>query len=380
MGRRCEKCLIRDDQGVLIEEDNVCEYCCVIGENRSIIDGIGDKEVILRDRLALFRDKGEYDCIVGLSGGKDSSYMVYRLKSHYHARVLAYTNDNGFLTRDAIDNIEGIVKDFGVDHVWMRPGKDYLREIYRSNLKKESWPCTACVHMGESAIWKLAYEKRIPFIISGRTPEQILRRPDSSFFKPGTSMIMNNLSPYDKHNVLLFADMIGRRIRSEREWLLKDKRFWSNEIYMKESTIPGDFAPEYLSFFLFEPHDDLGIMEVLEKETSWRNRSKIGILSHLDCEAHDAAGYLFHKKNGYPFVSLEASSLIRLGRMNEQEAEKIIRKEKKNASIAPMDSIRALSRVAGMHPLELFIMPDVIKVKRSLKKTIKSILKKVAGL
>jgi hypothetical protein len=305
--------------------------------------------------------------------------MVYRLTSHYQAKVLAYTNDNGFLTRHAVENIQGIVEDFGVDHVWIRPGKDYLREIYRSNLKKECWPCTACVHMGESAIWKLAYEKRIPFIISGRTPEQILRRPDPTLFQPGTAIIMNNLSPYDKHNVLLFGDMIRKRIRSEREWLLKDTRYCSNEIYIKESTIPADWAPEYLSFFLYEPHDDIRIMNVLEKETSWRNRSNIGVLSHLDCEAHDAAGYLFNKRNGYPFVSLEASSLIRLGRMNKQEAEKVIRKEREDSSVAPMDSLKALSRVTGMDHRELLIMPGVVKVRRLLKGTFRNILKKTTA-
>jgi len=375
MSRVCSSCLIDESTGVSIKENGICKYCALIDEHRDVIDAIGCKENILKQRINLFSDKGQYDCIVGLSGGKDSSYMVYRLKSNYNARVLTYTNDNGFLTPYAKENIEGIVRDFGVDHVWMRPGSDYLRAIYRSNLKKEGWPCSACVHMGESAIWTLAYEKKIPFIISGRTPEQILRRPDESCFLEDTSLVMSNLSPYDRERAVAFARRTMQRIHAEREWLLEDRHHWENAIYLHDLKIRDDFTPEYLYFFLYEPHDDLKIMEVLEKETSWRNKAKIGILSHLDCAAHDAAGYLFSRMNGYPFVSLETNALVRHGLMEREDASRHILKEKMDSSALPAESIRTLSQVSGIDPLILPLLPWLIKGERLLKGVLRKILK-----
>ena len=90
---------------------------------------IGKQESLLRDRLDRFRDVGKYDCLVGFSGGKDSSYVIYRLRSHYNARVLAFTWDNGFLTDYARDNINRLVKEFDLELV-----PDYIARHDRAEI------------------------------------------------------------------------------------------------------------------------------------------------------------------------------------------------------------------------------------------------------
>ena len=143
---------------------------------------IGKQVQLLAERFDRFCNSGVYDCVVGFSGGKDSSYVLYRLKTHYRARVLAYTCDNGFLTPYAKDNIQRLTGNLEVDHVWVKPDASILRELYRSNMLSEAWPCTACFHMLGASAWKLAYEYRVPFIIDGRTPDQILRNPTPNLF------------------------------------------------------------------------------------------------------------------------------------------------------------------------------------------------------
>ncbi|MBN1637283.1 MAG: hypothetical protein JW920_12260, partial [Deltaproteobacteria bacterium] len=327
----CSRCLVDARYGVDIDSNGVCSYCRIIDGFSDVISRIGNEEDILRDRLRMFCDKGRYDCIVGLSGGKDSSYIIYTLKAKYDARVLAFTCDNGFLTDYARDNINGIVNDFGVDHIWVRPDEELRRALYANDLRKESWPCSACVHMGESAIWKLAYENKIPFIVSGRTPEQILRRPDRELFESQNSIIRDNFTAYNRDRVHAMASEVLQRIKMEKSWLLpgNNQRFGnSSSLYLEENFMGSDdFAPEYLYFFLYEKHEELKMMETLEQETNWRNPKKIGLLSHLDCSAHDAAGYLFYRMHGVPFVGLETSAMIRHNQLDREQGRKIMHKE-----------------------------------------------------
>ncbi|MCK4826297.1 hypothetical protein KA005_61715, partial [bacterium] len=254
---QCRKCLIDSDRySVEVDASGICFYCRTVENFSNLIRQIGKQEKLLRERLSLFRNKGQYDCLVGFSGGKDSSYIIYRLRSYYGARVLAYTCDNGFLNEYAKLNINSIVNEFDIDHVWVKPNSTILRNITAKNLMNEGWPCSACFHMLEASAWKLAYENRIPYIISGRTPEQILRRPDVGYFDSPNSLIANNFAPYDNNRAHEFAGRTLQRIEDNKKWLLPEQKLWplaSEDLYLRSSfSIPDDFAPVYLGFFLYE--------------------------------------------------------------------------------------------------------------------------------
>lgn len=81
--------------------------------------------------------QNQYDCVVGLGGGKDSSYIIHRLKNHYGANVLAFTCDNGFLNDYALDFIRTVVDGLGVDHLWVKLPDELLRRLYRGSMLAE---------------------------------------------------------------------------------------------------------------------------------------------------------------------------------------------------------------------------------------------------
>lgn len=57
----------------------------------------------------------EYDCILGLSGGADSSYLAYIAKEVMHLCPLAFVVDTGWNLNVAVENIEKIVKGLNLD-------------------------------------------------------------------------------------------------------------------------------------------------------------------------------------------------------------------------------------------------------------------------
>ena len=57
----------------------------------------------------------DFDCIVGLSGGMDSSYMLHVLVKEYGLRPLAFHVDGGWNTQEAVHNIEILIEKLGLD-------------------------------------------------------------------------------------------------------------------------------------------------------------------------------------------------------------------------------------------------------------------------
>src|SRR4030042_131921 len=96
--RRCTRCLLPETfPDITFDEDGVCNYCVEYlekGKKTPRWQTLREKRV---ERLIeKSRNKGDYDCLVSYSGGKDSTYLLYVLKEKYGLNVLAYTCNTGF--------------------------------------------------------------------------------------------------------------------------------------------------------------------------------------------------------------------------------------------------------------------------------------------
>ena len=368
----CNRCLTEyQPKKNDINTSELCPYCETIDQFKDIVSSIGTHSKLLNDRIDLYRNVGEYDCLVGISGGKDSTLVLYRLKSHFDARILTWTWDNGFLTDYAKENINRIVEEFEVDHLWVRPDTAVTRQAYRQSLKNDCWPCTACFHFANVSPWKIAYEKKIPFIVHGRTPEQMLRKPDASIFESPYSLIADNLAPYDKNRVINISQNIILRINQMKEWLLPDEsvqQLASKSVYLSSDyNIPNDFAPEEVAFFLYEKHDEPLIMDILEKNTNWVYPDDKSLFGHADCSVHDAAGYMYKKMYKSLLLDYEISAAIRHNKLGKEEGLEIIKKAAKEANIYPEESMKILSEASGISQRSLRFMHRKIKCKNSIK-------------
>src|SRR5262245_23118273 len=94
--RRCARCLLPDSVPESdFDSSNVCRFC----RSYAPTDYRAAEEVRkachedLERTLAATRGDGSYDCLVPLSGGKDSCYLIHKLKNEYGLRVLAHTTD-----------------------------------------------------------------------------------------------------------------------------------------------------------------------------------------------------------------------------------------------------------------------------------------------
>lgn len=106
------------DPGIIFDENGNCNHCKLLVENRDrywLPDERGQKKLEqLIDRIKLAGKGRNYDCVMGLSGGVDSSYLVAKA-SEWGLRILAIHVDGGWNAELAVKNIERMVTKLGID-------------------------------------------------------------------------------------------------------------------------------------------------------------------------------------------------------------------------------------------------------------------------
>ncbi len=110
----------------------------------------------------------EYDCIVGLSGGIDSSYAAYVVRRQWNLRVLAVHVDAGWNSELAVKNIENIVKRLDIDLHTEVIDWDEMRDLQiaflRSGVPNQDIPQD---HVFFAALYRSAVQKGIRHVLSG---------------------------------------------------------------------------------------------------------------------------------------------------------------------------------------------------------------------
>jgi hypothetical protein len=177
---RCKRCLLPAVvPGAGLDASGVCAFCRDYDPARKV------REDAIRQRyaddleaaLAACRGQGQYDALVCLSGGKDSLYLLQRLKVDYGLKVLAFTTDVN-IPAIAWANIRRTIAKLGCDHLIYRPPDAFYRNLFRHVLQhQEERGAVYSVSyvyapLFEGDALRVAIEKDIPLVLAGYSPGQ----------------------------------------------------------------------------------------------------------------------------------------------------------------------------------------------------------------
>ena len=116
----CAACVMdTSDKAITFDEHGVCDHC--IGFKRDVLPNWHTDERGRQQLTRIVEDiktggKGkEFDCILGLSGGLDSSYMLHLIVTEFGLRPLVFHVDGGWNTDIAVNNIQMLVEKLGLD-------------------------------------------------------------------------------------------------------------------------------------------------------------------------------------------------------------------------------------------------------------------------
>ena len=168
--RYCKKCVMPDTKPDLkFDEEGVCSACRYFESRQKVDWEAREKELeIILERYRRVTDSN-YDCIVPVSGGKDSTYAVVKMLD-FGMTPLCVTATTDCLSELGKRNIENI-KNLGVDHIAVSTDPVLRRKINRltlSELGDISWPEHVTIF---TIPVRIAVQTRVPLIIWGENSQ-----------------------------------------------------------------------------------------------------------------------------------------------------------------------------------------------------------------
>ena len=169
----CQHCIMdSSDPNIVFDARGWCDYCNNFETTIAPqwhTDGRGyTKLMALADSIKKAGRGREFDCIIGLSGGLDSSYVAYVAKVKMGLRPLLFHVDAGWNTDQAVGNIEKLVDGLGLDLytevVNWEEMKDLQVAFLRAQIPDQDLPQDAAFF---SALYKFARKHRIKHVITG---------------------------------------------------------------------------------------------------------------------------------------------------------------------------------------------------------------------
>jgi len=185
--RVCKRCVMDNlgDPSITFDENGFCNYCTVALQSKEILYHPNDDgKRQLDDIVSKIKRDGKnqkYDCMLGLSGGLDSSFVAY-IGHQYGLRMLAVHIDDGFDTVETTKNIDRICKAYNIDLVVEKPNKeqftDLTRAFIRAGVPNIAIPQDNVLFAN---LYKYAQENHIKYFLSGSNfaLECILQRGNS---------------------------------------------------------------------------------------------------------------------------------------------------------------------------------------------------------
>lgn len=132
----CTRCVMdTSDPNVVFDENGVCNHCLSYGAHLGVIGDPAARKAKLSDIVQTLKEAGrgkEYDCIMGLSGGVDSSFLAHYAVEVLCLRPLVVHVDSGWNSELAVSNIENICKRLKIDLHTLVLDWEEMRDLQRA--------------------------------------------------------------------------------------------------------------------------------------------------------------------------------------------------------------------------------------------------------
>jgi hypothetical protein len=326
--RRCTKCILPETfPGIEFDENGICNYCL----NYEPVKVYGEEafEKVLDE----YRNKGkEYDCLVPISGGRDSSFVLNQIVRKYKMRVLALTVDSGAITPEGYRNIEKIMQVLNVGHVWIKDenhigtAKRNLKIKFHAWLKKPSiHTIVPVLNAGDKTmnlrIFNYAKENGIPLVLGGNNIG------NSSFeqehFKTGfLGVFPDERGMYSTYNKIKLSFLLGLEYLKNHHnfhWSVLKEYMEGMYVYFFESLWkPKGVTP--LGFYDYIYWNEKEVVTTIRQELDWKGASDTTATWRVDDSTYPLIDYLYLRLVGFTEYDEHYSKLVREEQLSRGEA------------------------------------------------------------
>ena len=196
--RICKRCIQPDSRpGIYFNEDGVCGACLWEDEKKSIDWNSREKELQESEKWANNTNKGNYDCVIGVSGGKDSTRQVIVARDDLDLDCLLVNCEPEGITNIGRKNIENL-KNQGFDVITIRPNPKIMKKLIKYDFYKNLNPVQATEFPLYCSTYVIAEKFQIPLIIQGENPGLTLGTSLTGVGKNSNSLNANKLQTLSK--------------------------------------------------------------------------------------------------------------------------------------------------------------------------------------
>lgn len=323
---RCSRCLLPESYpGLVFDDQGVCNICLHFRKRPPA----GEEAL-----LEIFRaNRGQtYDCLVGISGGKDSCYVAYLARKKYGLRVLAVCYDFPFMRELARENVRNVCGTLGIDLEIIQT-RDHLEyDLLKNHMRSmastaTTWgQCLFCHYGIDAVLYGMAQKKGIPLVLGGVTKYEL--------WDPGKRMgflkqrIMG-LSLMAKIRFVFYQMKAFRKLVAQRrEFPLPGNSKlnpYAKPIWPKE-------GPRLVNLFEYVAWNKDKIEKTLQEEVGWK-KPDAALSWRYDCMLEPLLDFTYLKEFGVATVGIYLSNQIRDGLIGREAAMDILRKSEDPARL-----------------------------------------------
>ncbi len=295
----CTRCIYDENTPqIVFDEQGVCNYCkmsdnLVAQYKTGMPEGEAEIDKIIEEIKKAGKGK-EYDCIVGVSGGTDSSYMIY-WAIQKGLRPLAVHYDNTWNSSIATENIKKILKKLNVDlYTYVVDNKE-MDDIYRAFFEADLSEIDAATDLALAEImYRVADKYKIKYVLEGH-----------SFIAEGITPIGRTY--FDGKYIASVHKMFGKM----KMKTFPNMPFWT---FVKWTAVKRIKKIRPLWYIAYSKED---ARELLEREFGWEYYGGHHLENRMTAFAHS---YLLPNKFKLDYRNNSLAASVRNGKMKREDA------------------------------------------------------------
>lgn len=352
----CKKCVMPDTKPDLhFDEEGVCDACRSQEMKNKDIDW-KQRESEFLELVKQNKTHPDYDCIIGVSGGKDSTYQVVKVLE-LGLNPLCVCFEPTIPTKIGKKNLENL-NNLGIDLIHIKRNPIVYKKLAREAIKRTG-DCEWQHHIGLfTTVPKMAVNFNVPLIIWGENPQIEYGGPAAS-----KSRNMLDRGWLEEHGGLLgnrISDMIGIEGLTKRDLSLYT---YPQDEDIRRVGVTGLFLGYYFKWDLRENlrvSKENGFLTTTRPvETTYEN------FENLDCFSNHVHDYLKYVKYGFGRATDNACLDIRLGYISREEGVRLVNKYD---GIPPRLAIEEYLKYTGFSQEEFDTIIDSFTNKKIFKR------------
>ena len=320
--RRCRKCILPETMPYIIFDDvGVCNYC-----NNYKLKNIPKPVSVLEELIEPYRRKGQRDCIVPFSGGRDSSYGLHLIVEELGMNPIAYTYDWGMVTDLGRRNISRMCSKLKVENIIV--AADITKK--RDNIRKNVSAWLKNPHLGMISLWTAGDKHFFRYCEDVKKQTGIslnlwgVNPMETTHFKTG----FLNIAPGFANEQVYSNGMM-----SQLEYQYKRyKEYFKNPSYFNSSipdTLSGEYwrsinkKTDYFHIFDYWTWDE-GIVDSTLKSYDWEWANDTPTSWRIGDGTAALYNYVYFTVAGFTEHDTFRSNQIREGMISREQALKLV--------------------------------------------------------